>query len=114
MRRFFSIFTLLIAAFWLTGGVSMEMDGGGLSERASVSPTSVIRSRLKMVKVPALTRESGRTAVTVPLGLGPREEPVVRNSVRRTTRGALLAGHPRPVAEIPPAPSLTGQVVLVV
>ena len=114
MRRFFSIFTLLIAASWLVGGVSAEMSDGVSHPGDGVTRTSEVRLRTKAIKVHAAATDWGRLSAPTAPGLDPRLETVVRGSPPVVTRGALLAQRPRSVALPPPEPSLTGQVVLVV
>jgi len=114
VRRLFSIFTLLIAASWLIGGVSTEMSDDASGEFSSGVHSGELRVRLKAVKVQVSAMDGGRAAAPVPMGTSPRTDVVAVRLCSVITRGALLAQRPQSAAVVPPAPSLTGQIVLVI
>lgn len=115
MRRLFSIIPLLIALLWLAAGASLENGWASKGAAGGNPDASELESRVKGVKVHAVVYKLPRPATPVAPGLAVRMENIARVPMIPGARCLMVVRRPlRPLCFVPPAPSRTGQVVILV
>ena len=115
MPRIVSLLTLILAAVWLAVGASNDFSELTAVKSSDVENVGEHASRIKSAKASTSVGVTLRAPQPVSADFDPRSQASrACLAPEARSRCAIFAARPLPVLIMPAAPSLTGQVVLVV